>query len=196
MPKHKQIINVKLKYTIPDYKQLHKTFDYPIESMLKGDGYWTYTDYDQHEFPHMISGMPIICHNNGNKCHYVEKHDPYKCMDEDFEKCHHKHTGLDELITIMPKKLLNIDSWDKIYYQKYHLGESDFTDWYIACKNKDGVYIYIKASCDYTGFDCRGGGDISYSKNRETFWNFCLDQEGRNLLLESLGIKMKIDIPE
>lgn len=66
------------------------------------------------------------------------------------------------------------------YYQG---GWNDGDAWIFVIKRPDDIYVYFTASCDYTGFDCQGGGDIYYtSGNFSTFWNYCLDTKSRTLL--------------
>lgn len=62
-------------------------------------------------------------------------------------------------------------------------GWNDGDPWVFMIKRPDDIYVYFNASCDYTGFDCRGGGNIYYtSGNFSTFWNYCLDTHSRTLL--------------
>ena len=39
--------------------------------------------------------------------------------------------------------------------------------WYLACKLKNGIYAFFHAYCDYTGFDCRGGIELTLADNIE-----------------------------
>ena len=192
-------IPINLKYIHADYDKIQKNFKYPIDSFLDGLGNWTYNDVDDllamnytctssymSYFPGHdslkkylycnLKLMHYICENKGKVCNYT-KDDPnipnYKP-------------------SIEPKNLLNMANWKKVYY--YQEGENDSDEWVIVCKNKDDVYIYLRASCDYTGFDCQGGGMISFSKNKNHFWNLGLDHFGRSMVLMQNGIKMKIDI--
>lgn len=78
--------------------------------------------------------------------------------------------------------LLNRDTLkeSKVYFSQ--VGRNDGEDWIFIIKRPDGIYVYFRASCDYTGFDCRGGGIISYARDWKTFWNMCLDTLGRSRL--------------
>jgi hypothetical protein len=192
MSKDKKVIHIKLKYTLPNYDKIHINYNYPIKSFLNGDGYWTYTDVDKRKY-NQYKPISYICHNDGERCHTWTDYIRCECFDK-ADKCQVNENEEYYKPTIKPKDLLNIDTWKKIYY--YQEGENNWKEWIIACKNKDNVYVYFRASCDYTGFDCQGGGDVSYSKDRNTFWNYCLDQFGRNLILAENGIKIKIDIPK
>ena len=77
------------------------------------------------------------------------------------------------------KKFLDFKKLDKVIYQ---IGENDGDSWICIGKRADGYYLFFEASCDYTGFDCEGGGQINYSKDWEYFWNKCLTNDGRNFL--------------
>lgn len=78
-------------------------------------------------------------------------------------------------------KLLDASTFCKVYYRQ--VGENDGDDWVFIIQRKDGVYVYFKASCDYTGFDCQGGGNVSYSREWSIFWDMCLDTNGRSCLV-------------
>ena len=175
-------ISIKMSFEIPNCEKIHNNYDYPIQSFLKGDGQWTYTDVDstyinidKHNYYDYLKPINYECHPDNNECHVNDKHAP--------------HSDYENYKPIHPRNLLNIDSWDKIYY--YQEGENEFQEWIIIFKSND-KYVYFKASCDYTGFDCQGGGDISFSTNKNKFWNYCLDQYARLLLLKKNGYEMKI----
>lgn len=83
---------------------------------------------------------------------------------------------------IMKKDLLDVSKLAKVYFAQE--GENDEESWIFIAHHSDGIYVYFTASCDYTGFDCQGGGEVYYSTNLETFWNYCLDTHARTLLLK------------
>lgn len=196
---HTKNIKIKLKYTKPNYEELEKHFRYPIDSFLNGDGSWTYNDIDllymtyRHCDPPYIplrrhktfsqkyiycnlKLISYICKNNGKICHKNKNEDRH----------------MDSYPSIGPNDLLDIKTWKKIYYcQK---GHNDDQEWVIFCKTSDNVYIYLRASCDYTGFDCQGGGMISFSKNKQYIWSLGLDNFGRTLTLQENGVKMQINM--
>jgi len=41
-------------------------------------------------------------------------------------------------------------------------GENDGANWTFLIKHKNGNFVFFDAGCDYTGFDCQGGGGITY----------------------------------
>lgn len=49
-------------------------------------------------------------------------------------------------------------------------GENDESDWLAIVKLKDGRFAYISAWCDYTGWDCRSGGEVAYA---DTLTDLC-----------------------
>jgi hypothetical protein len=44
-------------------------------------------------------------------------------------------------------------------------GENDEKPWLVLCKLTNGVYVFYKGECDYTGFDCQGHMKIYASKD-------------------------------
>jgi len=195
--KKTKTIPIKLKHIRADHTKIQKIFEYPVTSFLNGDGHWTYNDVDtlltMHSIcdsTHLVSEhnsiknylycnlklMHYICDNGGKVCNYKKTYH----YDENYKP------------SIDPKQLLNMANWNKVYY--YQEGENDSDEWVIVCKTKDDIYIYFRASCDYTGFDCQGGGMVSFSKNKNNFWNLGLDNFGRTMVLAQNGIKMKINM--
>ena len=76
--------------------------------------------------------------------------------------------------------LLDNQQFEKVYHFKE--GHNDDDAWEFIVKHKNGFYIMFDASCDYTGFDCRGGGMIIYDDDPKSFYNFGLTEEFRNCL--------------
>lgn len=71
----------------------------------------------------------------------------------------------------------------KVYFNQ--VGQCDEEAWIFIIKRPDDIYMYFNASCDYTGFDCRGGGIVRYARSWNTFWEMCLDTHGRSHLKPS-----------
>lgn len=71
----------------------------------------------------------------------------------------------------------------KVYFSQ--IGMKDEEAWIFIIKRPDGIYEYFDASCDYTGFDCYGGGIIRYARDWKTFWEKCLDTHGRSCIKPS-----------
>lgn len=80
------------------------------------------------------------------------------------------------------KYLLDSENLKKstIYFHQY--GQNDEKAWIFVAKFPIGAYVYFNAWCDYTGFDCRGGGSLRYANDWNTFWTECLDTSGRSYL--------------
>ncbi len=67
-----------------------------------------------------------------------------------------------------------------------HEGENDREDWLMIALNKDGNFIFFKAACDYTGFDCQGSMEIYVCKKYKDLINYALDEEDyRKYILET-----------
>jgi hypothetical protein len=67
------------------------------------------------------------------------------------------------------KEVLNHDDYKKIFF--IHYGENDEYPWVYLAEHNKGYYVYFFAACDYTGFDCQGGGDIIYSYDPILLWS-------------------------
>ena len=51
------------------------------------------------------------------------------------------------------------------HYYWIHEGENDEEPWLAVCRLDNGVYVFYKGECDYTGFDCQGSMRIYASKD-------------------------------
>ena len=80
--------------------------------------------------------------------------------------------------------VINMNNINKIYF--YRVGECDGDSWIIVGKS-DNYYFYFDASCDYTGFDCQGGGEFCYNENWTVLWNMYISDRDRKLLLDYYG---------
>lgn len=109
-------------------------FDYPIESMLRGDGYWE------------------VNHQSATK----------------------------ELLDVKMND-------DHIYF--YRVGENDGAAWIMIGKSAH-YYFCFEASCDYTGFDCQGGGSLCYHQDWSVLWNRYMTDCHRRLLLDYYGYRI------
>jgi hypothetical protein len=69
------------------------------------------------------------------------------------------------------------------YYWIYD-GENDGEAWYCLCKLKNSCYVFYKASCDYTGFDCQGSMIMFISKNKEKLFYEALNNFERELCIK------------
>lgn len=82
---------------------------------------------------------------------------------------------------IMFRMLMNL-KFDEVYFMQQ--GQCDGDSWFILAKVK-AFYIYFEASCDLTGFDCRGGGTFGYSLDWKTVWNMYCTAYFRTLATQS-----------
>lgn len=87
----------------------------------------------------------------------------------------------EEEIDIPEKDMLDHSKFEKVYY--YREGENDGENWTFLVKHTNGYYIFFDAGCDYTGFDCQGGGSITYSLEGQKMWELGLTDEYRNIIL-------------
>lgn len=81
-------------------------------------------------------------------------------------------------------ELLNYDLFEKVIFAQE--GENDGDSWIIVALHQNGYYILFDASCDYTGFDCQGGGLVLYTKSASDMYEFGFDQWMRDLVPEFL----------
>jgi len=58
-------------------------------------------------------------------------------------------------------------------------GENDGPDWICWGRLHDGRYFVARAGCDYTGFDCRGGGSSEIGSTRLHVVQFCMSDSER-----------------
>ena len=75
--------------------------------------------------------------------------------------------------------------------------------YYVKCKNDDfgsdfyllmqmeymgrNAFVELSAGCDFTGFDCQGGGDIYITFNPNTFISVALDSiDNKDFFIQSL----------
>lgn len=82
--------------------------------------------------------------------------------------------------------LLNLRDIDEVFY--YQKGKNDEESWVLFAKKTDNSYIFFMASCDYTGFDCQGGGCVITSSDFHEIWNFGLTSFVRERTCDFLGV--------
>jgi hypothetical protein len=63
------------------------------------------------------------------------------------------------------------------HYYWIHAGENDEEPWLALCKLSNGVYVYYRGECDYTGFDCQGVMEIYASKDPFILVKFAMTSE-------------------
>lgn len=54
-------------------------------------------------------------------------------------------------------------------------GENDGDDWIIWGRLKDGRWFYLRAGCDYTGWDCQAWGDSFVAATEEELIRMGMD---------------------
>jgi len=61
-------------------------------------------------------------------------------------------------------------------------GENDGPSWIGVFKIKNGLYAFLEAGCDYTGWDCQSGGSATISDDLEHLIRFGVDEDSRKRL--------------
>jgi len=76
--------------------------------------------------------------------------------------------------------MLDHAQFDRVYYAKP--GIPDEENWTFLVKHKNGYYIFFDAGCDYTGFDCQGGGTVEYCLDGNKMWFLGLTDDIRDAI--------------
>ncbi len=71
--------------------------------------------------------------------------------------------GIDEVKSFWKDSKSFYDNLQEIFY--FQTGQCDGDNWYVLGQFSNGVYFYINAWCDYTGFDCQSGIRVHCSKD-------------------------------
>ena len=90
--------------------------------------------------------------------------------------------------SIALRTILDLSRLTEVYFLQE--GENDEEQWIFLAKHKSGNYVYFSASCDYTGFDCQGGGEIIIDTNIKDLWQLGITTSHREIIVESLGLKV------
>lgn len=61
-------------------------------------------------------------------------------------------------------------------------GEHDAQNWLLVGRLDNGLYFFLDAGCDYTGWDCQSSGTATVSTSLDTLVAFALDDEQRDRL--------------
>ena len=93
-----------------------------------------------------------------------------------------------ELANIITKdrNIIKLSKVKELYLS--HGGYNDGDPWHLICSYVEPVterkfYLFLDASCDYTGFDCRGEGKICVAYDWDKFYQLCLTDDIRNDLV-------------
>lgn len=81
---------------------------------------------------------------------------------------------------------LNTDLFEKVFL--FQQGKCDEESWIFLIKHRNGYFVYFNASCDYTGFDCRGGGTIICGTDFDHIWTMEMTNDSRNLFLKQTSL--------
>ncbi len=70
-------------------------------------------------------------------------------------------------------------------------GEADEANWLAILKLADGRFAFLSAGCDYTGWDCRASGSLSYAPTLADLCRMELDEDSRQRLgFDVFGVKV------
>lgn len=58
-------------------------------------------------------------------------------------------------------------------------GCPDEENWLVVLKMKDGRWCFVEAGCDYTGWDCRAGGNHYFASSEEELVRYHMTQSNR-----------------
>ena len=61
-------------------------------------------------------------------------------------------------------------------------GQNDVDSWIAAGQLKDGRWFFATAWCDYTGWDCRAGGEMFINEDKEQLERFNMSDADRSRL--------------
>lgn len=80
-------------------------------------------------------------------------------------------TADEKCLPVEEYKVEHID-FEKEVKCLYTLGEHDGASWILIDQLQSGLYFHFEASCDFTGFDCQGGGNIHLESSLEKLYKF------------------------
>lgn len=73
-------------------------------------------------------------------------------------------------------------------------GENDERDWIGAFELKDGRFGFVRAGCDFTGWDCQAGGDAEVAASIEDLVQLAMSDEERSRLgFPTMGTSSQTD---
>lgn len=83
----------------------------------------------------------------------------------------------DDESDVTESDMLDYTQFETVYFVRP--GCNDGENWTFLIRHRNGYYVFFDAGCDYTGFDCQGGGSITYSRDGEKMWSLGLTDEMR-----------------
>ena len=85
---------------------------------------------------------------------------------------------------------INLEKVDRLYDVQYENDGVGIRSFGLIARmeyEEQSLYVELIANCDYTGFDCQGGGYIFISKDANLFFKLVLRENlNKNLIYESL----------
>ncbi|XP_042239460.1 uncharacterized protein LOC121877701 isoform X2 [Homarus americanus] len=81
----------------------------------------------------------------------------------------------------LQKLKIDLEKVDRLYHIKFQDDEVEQRDYELVARvefaPKTWMFIELVAGCDYTGFDCRGGGEIYVSFDAQVFLKSVLNRD-------------------
>lgn len=115
--------------------------------------------------------------------------------DIDFMPQQTSEDGIDKVKTFWKDSKSFYDNLQKIFY--FQTGERDGNDWNVLGQFSNGIFFYITAWCDYTGFDCHSGIRVHCSKDLEFLKKMgIVNKEYNNSISEISEMVIKSEISE
>jgi hypothetical protein len=110
---------------------------------------------------------------------------PYSCIREDYLG-YSVDTILQPIIVEEEKDRITADTFPHTIREHIWVreGEPDGEDWISCGVLASGVYFLYQASCDFTGFDCRGDMRLWLSRSWETIVNHAMDEKVYTLYIK------------
>ena len=71
---------------------------------------------------------------------------------------------------------------DVVEILAYSIGENDGASWMMAGRLSDGRFFFLDAGCDYTGWECKAGGDAQVADTLDNIVRFGMTEEARERL--------------
>lgn len=135
-------------------------------------------------FTFSVENLPIITGTDWSRFDYAINSFTGKgnCWNQ---KCGTWNYGpvIDEEKSDIPESdMVDYNQFETVYFARP--GRNDEESWTFLVKHKNGYYVSFDASCDYTGFDCQGGGSITYSEDGKKMWSFGLTNKMREEIIQ------------
>jgi hypothetical protein len=131
--------------------------------------------------------------------HYAEGPSPFPCDQPELDQygedskvltmaCHDNDYRLNQCLRSMPGHAdptpEQLGDFPKNIQDYFWIcdGKNDERPWRALCRLSTGLFVYIKASCGFSGFDCMGAIHVYAAPHPQTLVEHALTEEERRLL--------------